>query len=125
MSNVPRVQPGSIAVVSHTVPGGWNGQADMLQRLGHECVPTCRGEDAIAAFDQARSDGAPFGAVLLDLTIVGGEEMGYSICVESGKGLTIDGEERALVHRATNVFRREADGWKLIHHHTDGSIAGN
>lgn len=44
----------------------------MLQRLGHECVPTCRGEDAIAAFDQARSDGAPFGAVLLDLTIVGG-----------------------------------------------------
>jgi len=44
----------------------------MLQRLGHECVPTCKGEDAIAAFDQARSDGAPFGAVLLDLTIVGG-----------------------------------------------------
>jgi len=66
------------------------------------------------------------GAVeVTDLTIVGGEDMGYSICVENGKGLTIDGEERDLVHRATNVFRREADGWKLIHHHTDGSIAGN
>jgi hypothetical protein len=34
VSNVPRVQPGSITVVSHTVPGGWNGQAVMLQRLG-------------------------------------------------------------------------------------------
>ncbi len=34
MSNVPRVQPGSIAVVSHTMPGGCNGQAVMLQRLG-------------------------------------------------------------------------------------------
>lgn len=34
MSNVPRVQPGSIAVVSHTMPGGCNGQAIMLQRLG-------------------------------------------------------------------------------------------
>lgn len=34
MSKVPRVQPGSIAVVSHTMPGGCNGQAVMLQRLG-------------------------------------------------------------------------------------------
>ena len=34
VSKVPRVQPGSIAVVSHTVPGGCNGQAVMLQRLG-------------------------------------------------------------------------------------------
>ncbi|MFM8520380.1 MAG: YybH family protein [Solirubrobacterales bacterium] len=60
-----------------------------------------------------------------DLTIVGGEDMGYSICVENAKGLTIDGEERDLVHRATNVFRREDGGWKMIHHHTDGSIVGD
>ena len=60
-----------------------------------------------------------------DLTIVGGEDMGYSVCVENAKGLTIDGEKRDLIHRATNVFRREKDGWRMIHHHTDGSIAGN
>ena len=63
--------------------------------------------------------------VVTDLTIVGGEDMGYSVCVENAKGLMIDGEQRDLAHRATNVFRREADGWKMIHHHTDGSIAGD
>lgn len=40
MSNVPRVQPGSIAVVSHTLPGGCNGQAVMLQRLGETAATT-------------------------------------------------------------------------------------
>ena len=38
VSNTPRVKPGSIAVVSHTVPGDCNGQAVMLQRLGQLAV---------------------------------------------------------------------------------------
>ncbi|NBP88462.1 MAG: hypothetical protein EBU59_08150 [Planctomycetia bacterium] len=34
VSNEPQVKPGTIAVVSHAVPGGCSGQAVMLQRLG-------------------------------------------------------------------------------------------
>ena len=46
--------------------------ARMLRSLGHEVVETARGEDAIAAYEQARSEDAPFDAVTLDLKVAGG-----------------------------------------------------
>ncbi|MHB0875428.1 MAG: Rrf2 family transcriptional regulator, partial [Anaerolineae bacterium] len=44
----------------------------MLERLGYEVVATAHGEEAIASYAQALSDGRPFDAVLLDIRVPGG-----------------------------------------------------
>jgi ketosteroid isomerase-like protein len=56
-----------------------------------------------------------------DVRLVETQDMGYSICTEHGIDHMIDGVAVNLNHRATNIFRREADGWRLVHHHTDPS----
>jgi ketosteroid isomerase-like protein len=53
-----------------------------------------------------------------DAICVESDAMGYSVCVEEGHTV-LDGETIPVRHRATNVFRKEADGWRLVHHHTD------
>lgn len=57
-----------------------------------------------------------------DVHIVETDAMGYTACTEHGTGHVINGTPVTLMHRATNIFRREADGWRLVHHHTDVSL---
>jgi len=45
----------------------------MLDRMGYETVQARNGDEAIAAFHEARRSGRPFAAILLDLTIRGGQ----------------------------------------------------
>lgn len=59
--------------------------------------------------------------VVTDVTMVEGTDIGYTTCIEHGNNHVIDGETVNLKHRATNIFRKEADGWHLVHHHTDSS----
>ncbi|MGI9247074.1 MAG: YybH family protein, partial [Steroidobacteraceae bacterium] len=54
-----------------------------------------------------------------DVRLVETPDMGFSFCTEHGSGHVIDGAPASLTHRATNIFRREAQGWRLVHHHTD------
>lgn len=56
-----------------------------------------------------------------EVHLVEGSDLGYTVCVEHGIDHTIEGQTVSLTHRATNVFRREADRWRLVHHHTDHS----
>lgn len=56
-----------------------------------------------------------------DLHVVEAGDMGYTVCNEHGIDHVIDGRPVNLTHRATNVFRREGDGWRMVHHHTDPS----
>ncbi len=56
-----------------------------------------------------------------DVHLVETSDMGYTVCTEHGIDHVIDGASANLTHRATNVFRRESDGWRLVHHHTDAS----
>jgi ketosteroid isomerase-like protein len=56
-----------------------------------------------------------------DVHMVETDDMGFSFCIEHGIDHLNDGQVFSISHRATNVFRREAGGWKLIHHHTDKS----
>ena len=56
-----------------------------------------------------------------DVHFVETSDMGYTVCTEHGIDHVINGEAVSLTHRATNVFRREPSGWRLVHHHTDAS----
>lgn len=46
----------------------------------------------------------------------------YEIGVEQGD-VGLAGERASVEHRVTNVYRREAKGWRIVHHHTDTSPA--
>lgn len=53
----------------------------------------------------------------LEVRVLG--DVGYTLCVEAGENLDSEGNPVPVSHRATNVFRKENDTWKLVHHHTD------
>jgi|GEM_PF-1064103 len=55
--------------------------AQMLTRAGYEPVCVTDGQAAIDAYEQARRQGKPFRAVVVDLTVPGG--MGGKACVEA------------------------------------------
>jgi ketosteroid isomerase-like protein len=46
------------------------------------------------------------------------EDLAYTLCTEH-VDCTIGGQPISLQGRATNIFRREGDTWKIIHHHAD------
>ena len=54
-----------------------------------------------------------------DMHTIAGDGFGVVTCVEVCTGSVIDGKPADMRFRATNVFRKEANGWKMVHHHTD------
>lgn len=48
--------------------------------------------------------------------------MAYEVGTEKGVG-TFAGKQVSIEHRVTNVYRKEAGAWKMVHHHTDISPA--
>ena len=50
-----------------------------------------------------------------DMTVVVGQDMGYSVCIETGQLRSSEGPMVTFNQRATNIFRREGGVWKLIH----------
>ncbi|MBM4098502.1 MAG: nuclear transport factor 2 family protein [Planctomycetes bacterium] len=55
------------------------------------------------------------------LRVVEGSDYGVTTCTEVGRGMMIDGKPAELRFRSTNVFRKEGDCWRMVHHHTDRS----
>ena len=53
-----------------------------------------------------------------DVIMGEGSDLGYTFCIEHGIAHLIEGQTVDLTHRATNIFRREPQGWQLVHHHT-------
>jgi ketosteroid isomerase-like protein len=47
-------------------------------------------------------------------------DMAYEVGTEQGEA-TLAGQQVAIEHRVTNIYRREAGAWKIVHHHTDVS----
>jgi ketosteroid isomerase-like protein len=74
------------------------------------------------SFEQADGAMTDVHVEIADQIIQAGEDMAYEVGVERGHG-TVAGETISIEHRVTNVYRREAGGWKLVHHHTDVSPA--
>jgi ketosteroid isomerase-like protein len=62
------------------------------------------------------------GQVTLDDVVVVAPNRGRRVHpgTERGQG-SIGDETIGIDWRATNAYRREADGWKMVHHHTDFS----
>lgn len=56
-----------------------------------------------------------------DMRFVEGDGWGMSTCTEVGRGMRIDGALTDVRFRSTNVFRKEGQEWRLVHHHTDPS----
>ena len=48
------------------------------------------------------------------------EDAAYTLGTEHGQA-TIGDATVGIDWRVTNIYRREADGWKIVHHHTDFS----
>ena len=46
----------------------------------------------------------------------------YELGIERGQ-VTLAGQPVTIEHRVTNIYRREAGAWKVVHHHTDVSPA--
>ena len=49
------------------------------------------------------------------------EDAAYTLGTEHGEGRIGDETVRIEPKRVTNIYRREADAWKIVHHHTDFS----
>ncbi|SDE32181.1 YybH family protein [Limimaricola pyoseonensis] len=49
-------------------------------------------------------------------------DLAYETGTESGR-LTMAGRELRVDHRVTNIYHRSAEGWRMVHHHTDISPA--
>jgi ketosteroid isomerase-like protein len=45
-------------------------------------------------------------------------DLAYQMGIEAGEGM-IAGQPASIRHRVTNIYRREADGWKIVHRHTE------
>lgn len=58
-----------------------------------------------------------------NIQVVAGVCMGYTVTEEVGQDMSADGKPVEVRFRATNVFRKERGGWKMVHHHTDISEA--
>jgi ketosteroid isomerase-like protein len=49
-------------------------------------------------------------------------DLAYELGIERGT-LKLVGQQAAIDGRVTNIYRREAGKWKIVHHHTDISPA--
>jgi ketosteroid isomerase-like protein len=45
-------------------------------------------------------------------------DMAYEVGTEQGQA-RLAGQQVSLENRVTNIYRREAGAWKIVHHHTD------
>mgnify|MGYP001578915902 FL=1 len=61
-------------------------------------------------------------AKLRDQIIQVAGDVAYELGIEHGQA-KLAGQQVTIEHRVTNIYRREAGGWKIVHHHTDVSQA--
>jgi ketosteroid isomerase-like protein len=55
---------------------------------------------------------------LEDQRIEATDDLAYELGNERGE-ITMAGRQVPIEQRVTNVYRREPEGWKIVHHHTD------
>jgi len=79
------------------------------------------GWDAVRdSFDQVAGLAADGRIGLKDQHIQVHGDMAWEMGVEHG-GFKMAGQQVDIEHRVTNIYKREAGEWKIVHHHTDTS----
>jgi ketosteroid isomerase-like protein len=79
---------------------GWEQLVPVFERVAQMCV------------------GSQASVWLQDRLIRVVGDLAYEIGIESGEGILM-GKPTTIRHRVTNIYRREASGWKMVHRHTD------
>ena len=80
-------------------------------------------EEVQAGWEQAAQAISEGQISLDDLVVVPiSDDVAYTLGTEHGQ-MKVGGEPVRIDWRATNIYRREAEGWKMVHHHTDVSPA--
>jgi ketosteroid isomerase-like protein len=74
------------------------------------------------SFDQVAGSASGGKIELRDQLIQVVGDMAYEVGVERGE-FTMAGDRIEIEQRVTNVYRRQGDEWKMVHHHTDTSQA--
>lgn len=131
MSSVDEVRGASAefyAAMNRMVDGDAGRLADIwshgetvttMHPIGGEQV----GWDAVReSFEQVAGLASGGHVELADQTIEVGGELAYELGVERGQA-RLAGEAIAIEQRVTNIYRREAGQWKIVHHHADISPA--
>ena len=78
-------------------------------------------EEVRSSWEQAAQAFSGGQVTLDDMVVVAlTEDAAYTLGTEHGQG-SLGDETISIDWRATNAYRREADGWKMVHHHTDFS----
>ena len=72
--------------------------------------------ELFAGLGRTFSDCTSYSFELLAFDVVG--DMAYTAGLEHTSA-SVDGEPRTYTLRATQVYRREQDGWKVVHRHGD------
>jgi ketosteroid isomerase-like protein len=116
------------AALNHMVDGDATRLADIwshsdsattMHPIGGEQVGWA---DVQESFQQVAGLASGGHVELRDQLIQTGGELAYELGTESGQ-IKIAGESVLIEQRVTNVYRREAGEWKIVHHHTDISPA--
>jgi ketosteroid isomerase-like protein len=75
-------------------------------------------EEVRAAWEQFASLTSGGQVTVHDLLVRVGSDLAYTIGTERIEA-TLAGERGQFEGRVTNIYRREAGGWKMVHHHID------
>src|ERR671912_441978 len=116
------------AALNSTLDGGDSGPMEQIWSHGSDVSAMHPPGGRILGWEEVRDSWeqaaqAFFGGqVTLDEMVVVPitEDVVYTLGTEHGQG-RIGEETVGIDHRVTNIYRREADGWKIVHHHTDFS----
>jgi ketosteroid isomerase-like protein len=100
--------------------GLWSRRDDIT--LANPLGPPAKGYDRVCAvMDIAAAqirDGE--GMTLETISFVETPDLAYELDIQRGRMRLGDADEMATVAlRVTSIFRREDDGWKLVHRHAD------
>jgi ketosteroid isomerase-like protein len=98
----------------------WSRRDDVT--LANPLGPPGKGFDAVcqiidhAAFQISEGEGYTFDTIALVETA----DLAYEVGIEHNRAKLGDAVEKVPISlRVTTVFRREDDGWKLVHRHAD------